>query len=410
MIYSKMLIEIILALLLGITAGTFTGIIPGIHINLVAAGLLALLSGAYFTGIAPIVLVVFVVAMAVTHTFIDFIPSIFLGAPEEDSFLAVLPGHQLLREGKGYEAVVMTLYGSLMALPIILIFSFVFIFFLDNVYDIIRVLLPYILIFVSLYLVFREQEWVLAGVVFVMAGFLGLFSFDLPVKNSLLPLLTGLFGTSALIVSLKTRIAIPKQKIKPLRKIKLKFKDSLISVFAAAVSAPLCSFLPGLGAGQAAVIGSELSGNLGRDRRSFLFLVGAINTIVMALSFVTIFAIGRTRTGAAVAVQEILGEITVGGLFVILGTIVVTGFFAFFLGLQLAKVFSARINKINYRKLSIFVLGLLLIINLVLSNWIGLIILFTASALGVFCILSRVRRIQLMGALLLPTIVFYLFG
>ncbi|MBU0666076.1 MAG: tripartite tricarboxylate transporter permease [Nanoarchaeota archaeon] len=405
-----MLIEIILALLLGITAGTFTGIIPGIHINLVAAGLLALLSGAYFTGIAPIVLVVFVVAMAVTHTFIDFIPSIFLGAPEEDSFLAVLPGHQLLREGKGYEAVVMTLYGSLMALPIILIFSFVFIFFLDNVYDIIRVLLPYILIFVSLYLVFREQEWVLAGVVFVMAGFLGLFSFDLPVKNSLLPLLTGLFGTSALIVSLKTRIAIPKQKIKPLRKIKLKFKDSLISVFAAAVSAPLCSFLPGLGAGQAAVIGSELSGNLGRDRRSFLFLVGAINTIVMALSFVTIFAIGRTRTGAAVAVQEILGEITVGGLFVILGTIVVTGFFAFFLGLQLAKVFSARINKINYRKLSIFVLGLLLIINLVLSNWIGLIILFTASALGVFCILSRVRRIQLMGALLLPTIVFYLFG
>ena len=276
-----MLIEIILALLLGITAGTITGLFPGIHINLVAAGLLALVSGAYFSGIAPMILVVFVVAMAVTHTFIDFIPSVFLGAPEEDSFLAVLPGHQLLRQGKGYEAVVLTLYGSLAALPIVLIFSLLFVYFLPMIFDFSRIFIPYVLVFVSLYLILKEEEITNALIVFAMAGFLGLLSFYLPVKEPLLPLLTGLFGTSALVVSLRARLEIPKQKIKPLKEIKIKKKSFLTSVFAAAISAPLCSFLPGLGAGQAAVIGSEISGNLGDDKKAFLFLVGAINTILI---------------------------------------------------------------------------------------------------------------------------------
>ncbi|MFH1289792.1 MAG: tripartite tricarboxylate transporter permease [Nanoarchaeota archaeon] len=404
-----MIIELILALLIGLIAGTLTGLFPGIHINLVAAGLLALLGGAYFSGIAPLVLVVFVVAMAVTHTFIDFIPSVFLGAPEEDSFLAVLPGHQLLREGKGYEAIVLTLYGGLMALPIIVAFTFIFIWFLPQIYYFSRILIPYVLILISLYFIFIEEEKVNAVVVFVMAGFLGLLSFGLPVQEPLLPLLTGLFGTSALVVSLKTRIQVPKQKISKLGKINLKKKLLVRSSLAAAVAAPFCSFLPGVGAGHAAIIGSGLLGDAGKNKKSFLFLVGAINTIVMALSFVTIFAIDRTRTGAAVAVKEILGEFARNDLIMIMAVVVVSGFLAFVVGVNLSKIFSKNISRIDYRKLSFFVLGILLIVNLILSNLYGFFVLVTASALGVFCILSRARRIQLMGALLVPTIIFYLF-
>src|SRR3989304_1437469 len=105
-----MIFELFIALLCGVIAGTFTGLFPGIHINLIAALLLSSLSALskYFS---PLQLIIFIVAMSITHTFIDFIPSIFLGAPEEDTFLSILPGHQLLREGKGYEAVILTLYG-----------------------------------------------------------------------------------------------------------------------------------------------------------------------------------------------------------------------------------------------------------------------------------------------------------
>ena len=88
--------EFVLALLLGIVVGTFTGLAPGIHINLVSAILLGSLSTIPFlNSFAKIYFVVFIVAMAITHSLLDFIPSIFLGAPDEDTALSVLPGHEL---------------------------------------------------------------------------------------------------------------------------------------------------------------------------------------------------------------------------------------------------------------------------------------------------------------------------
>ena len=208
-----MLIELSLALLLGLLAGTITGLIPGIHINLIAVFLLSL-SPILLQRLAPLTLAVFITSMAITHSFLDFIPSIFLGAPDEDSFLAVLPGHELLKLGRGHEAVILTLYGSLTALLIILIFTPIFIFILPVIQSTIIRILPFILIFASLYLILREEEFLISLTVFLLAGFLGLLTFNLPIKEPLLPLLTGLFGFSALIISLRTSTTnLPKQKI-----------------------------------------------------------------------------------------------------------------------------------------------------------------------------------------------------
>ena len=404
-----MLLEFIVALLVGIIAGTLTGLFPGIHINLVAAGLLSFIGLGWFSGVDAIVLAVFIVSMAITHTFLDFIPSVFLGAPEEDSFLTVLPGHKLLKKGRGYEGVVYTLYGSLAALPIFLVFFGVFILFLDEFFGLVEGLIPYVLIFVSLYLLFREEDWISGVVVFLLAGFLGLFAFNLPVKEPLLPLLSGLFGVSALIVSVRDKVSLPEQEIKKLREIRIDRKGLFKGVFGAGLTAPLSSFLPGMGSGHAAVIASELTDSGEGEPKNFLFLVGAINTIVMALSFVTVYSIGKTRTGAAVAVSEILGEISLENLGLIVFVVLFSGVISFFLGVLIARAFARNINKFSYSKLSVFIIGLLFIVNLVLSNFLGLVVLVTGSALGVFCITSKVRRINLMGALLIPTIVFYLF-
>src|SRR3989344_250997 len=143
-----MIFEVIIALIIGVAFGTFTGLMPGIHINLIAVFLVSSLASLSFVPL--IVLVVFVVSMAITHTFLDFIPSVFLGAPEEDTFLSVLPGHQMLREGRAHEAVVLTLYGSITAILIILVFFGVFILFLDEFFGLVEGLIPYVLIFVSL--------------------------------------------------------------------------------------------------------------------------------------------------------------------------------------------------------------------------------------------------------------------
>ena len=64
--------EILLAIFFGVNAGIITGLIPGIHVNLVAVILLSLSAAIIpFAGVAPVVL--FIIAMAVTHTFIDIL-------------------------------------------------------------------------------------------------------------------------------------------------------------------------------------------------------------------------------------------------------------------------------------------------------------------------------------------------
>ena len=98
-----MILELFLALLLGIFVGTIAGLLPGIHVNLISVFLLSILTF-FLNFVEPIVLIVFIVAMTISDTFVSFIPSIFLGAPDEDTTLSVLPGHELLLKGKGYEA------------------------------------------------------------------------------------------------------------------------------------------------------------------------------------------------------------------------------------------------------------------------------------------------------------------
>jgi len=128
----------------------------------------------------------------------------------------------------------------------------------------------------------------------------------------------------------------------------------------------------------------------------------------MSLSFVTAYSIKKTRTGSAAAVQEILGKINGWELVVILIAVVISGIISFFIGVKIARVFSRNINKMDYGRVSWGIISLLFVVNLVLSNWIGAIVLVTGSALGVFCILSGSRRINLMGCLLIPSIIYYL--
>jgi len=343
--------------------------------------------------------------MSITHTFLDFIPSIFLGAPEEDSFLSVLPGHQMLQEGRGHEAYVTTIYGSLIALIIILLFTPLYLTFLPSIFELVRTTIPFILIFISLYLIFREENFTLSIMVFILAGFLGLLTLNLPVKEPLMPLLSGLFGLSALSISLKTKSKIPKQEIKSLREIRMPRKDFLKSTAAVLISAPFCAFLPGIGSGHAATIGSEA---ISQNKKGFLFLVGATNTIIMGLSFITLYAIGRVRSGSAATINEILQTMTSQNLITILITIAIAGVIAATIGVFISKIFAKYVSKINYSLLTTITILAIITINIIFSNLLGIFILIISTSLGIFAISSKSRRINLMGALIIPAIIYYL--
>jgi putative membrane protein len=399
-----MLIEILTFLFLGILFGIITGLTPGIHTNLVGIFIVTL-SVASLSFLNPIYLIVLIVSMNITHTFVDFIPSVFLGCPDTDTELSILPGHKMLKKGLGYEAIVLTCYGSLTAIIILGIISYPSILIIPKIYETIKTFIPYILILISLFLIATEKNKFTSFFIYLFTGVLGWSVLNLSNLNQpLLPLLTGLFGSSSLIMSIKNKTHIPEQKItKP--KIKL-----IRPILGALIASPLCSFFPGLGSGQAAVIGTAISRKKKQEnqQKDFLVLIGATNTLVMGFSFITLYTISKTRTGAAVAINNILGQISPNIIVLILSTAIITGIISFFLTKLLAKTFSQKITKINYTILTSVTLGILILITFLVSGFLGILILIISTFTGIYCIGLNIRRTSMMGCLLIPTILFYL--
>jgi len=133
-----------------------------------------------------------------------------------------------------------------------------FILFLESIFNLGKAVIPFILIFVSFYLILRERDPLLSLITFTLAGFLGYSSFNLPIEEPLLPLLTGLFGLSALIISLQSHTPLIKQEITPIKSILPTKKEFIRATSASILAGPLSSFLPGIGSGHAALIGAEI--------------------------------------------------------------------------------------------------------------------------------------------------------
>ena len=399
-----MLLEIFIALLIGILAGTITGLFPGIHINLVA--LMLFIYSSWLLGFtSPIILAVFIVAMSITHVFLDFIPSIFLGAPEEATALSVLPGHSLLMEGRGYEAVRLTALGGFVGLVLLILLTPLFIWLLPSTYGHIDRYMPYVLVLASSFLIIKEGRGMklMAMMIFLLSGLLGVFTLDFHmIKEPLFPLLTGLFGTSMMLMSIRSKAKIPKQttKVRPLEKGSL-LKSSLSGI----ISAPLCAFLPGLGASQAAVLGSSV---FKEDRRSFLVLLGIIGTLVSGLNFVALYAINKPRSGTAVIVGKLI-SLDMNSLLVLVAAMLVSGSIALLLSLFFAKMFAVKMPSMDYRKMNMLVIALLFVLSIVVSGPYSLLVLIAATSLGILCIELGVKKMHLMGCLILPVIFYLIF-
>ena len=400
-----MFLEVAIALLLGIGTGIITGITPGLHVNLVSVIVLSL-SGVllYFT--SPIVLGVYIIALAITHTFLDALPSIYLGAPDEAQALNVLPGHRLLLKGEGHNAIVYTTLGALGSLLLGIILFPVFIWSMKRVAPLVQGIMGYLLAGIIIFMISREKGKRLKSLVaFLLAGALGLLVLTaLPnLRQPLFPLLSGLFGFSILLTSLMQKSSIPVQKIKaPLT---ISNKNITKSVSTASGMGFIAAFLPGFGSSQAAILGTNIVGDIGDE--GFLALVGGINTANMLISIGTAYALDKARNGAIVVVKELIGSIGFQEMLVFLGAALVAGGIATILTLLLSKVFAKHITRVNYQYLIGSIIGFIVLLTFMFDGFIGLTILATATAIGLLTSFWGVGKNHLMGCLILPVILFF---
>lgn len=397
-----MLTELTIALLLGIIVGSFTGLAPGVHINLVSVILLSI-SPVLLLYSSALSLAAFVMSMSITHTFLDTIPSIYLGAPDESKALSALPGHRMLLKGKAYAAVYLTIVGSLGGL----ILSILFIPFLFKIftylYPLISDYVGHFLLIIVVIMILRDKLKLWALFLFLLSGTLGLVVFSMPNLNEpLFPLLSGLFGISTLILSFTEEARIPRQDVK---KPKIDKELAGKAIASSTFAGTLISFLPGLGPSQGAVVAQSMTKDLGDE--GFLILIGGIGTVGMMISLVTLFVLEKARNGSVIAISKLI-ELSFQQFLILLAVSLVVGIICFFLTLYVARKFSYLITKVNYKLIISFVMLFVTTLVFILSGWIGLLILVTSTAIGLIAPLTGVQRSHAMGCLILPVILYFL--
>lgn len=160
---------------LGIVLGVASGLAPGIHANTLAAALLAFGAGiAALLGEGAIAAAMF--AALITHSFLDNIPATFLGVPEAETALAVLPAHALCLEGRGEEAVRCSALGSALAMAFAVPLSLACVLVLPPLQPALDWGIGIILVAVVGAMILSEDSPAWAFAVFAVSGALGLFA------------------------------------------------------------------------------------------------------------------------------------------------------------------------------------------------------------------------------------------
>jgi putative membrane protein len=399
------LIEILIAIILGILTGIISGLTPGIHINMISLLVLSLsVYVAEHFGVSYLTLGVYIIVVGVVHTFLDAIPSIFLGAPDENTILGVLPGHRYLLRGNGLMAVKLFTIGSFFGLIFGIMLFPVLYLITKYSYHSFEKYFALILIASCIFMIHRDQKKFWAIIIFVISAILGIIIFSINMKDPLFPLLSGLFGVSTLLISLNDNNTIPAQNNETYTK--LEYKKTFLSLIAGNISAFIVSTFPGLSSSIAAVMSVQFFKDLGD--KGFMILMGCIGTSGFILSLVALYTIDKARNGAVIVISKLLPNINLNIIVIFLIVALIAGAIATILSLWFGRLFSRIISVINYKILVIGIIAFVTILVIIMTSWIGLIVLITSTAIGLIPGVVKVQRTQSMACLIVPVILYLL--
>ncbi len=393
----------------GSLCGVITGLIPGLHTNTIAIILLAIASGSE----QNIYLCIFIVAAAIAHTFLDIIPSTFIGAPEEDTALTVLPAHKMVLQGRGYEAICISAAASSASVAFSFILLLPFRLLLGepvNFYNAIEKSMLWILVCISFIVIMTNRDILKAAFIFTLTGIFGIVALKLDTSflirsSPIFPALAGLFGASALLYT--------KQKILPEQKTDdIETKISKIDIGRGVAAGGMVAILPGVSAAIAATL--ALVTKREGDEESVVATLSATNTATNFFVLAMLFVMMKTRSGFAIAMKELV-ELKKWDGFIIpypynlfLIAVIVSSIISYYATLLIGKFVAKNISRISYSSLIKIAFGIMVAMVFLFTGLTGLIIFGIAAAIGIACLEMKVRRSVCMGFLLLPLIISYL--
>ena len=460
----SILLSVAASSIAGTGVGLCTGLVPGLHVNNVAAVVVASSAtvaaafcslGAFFGCSASALLVSsFLVAALIAHMFSESIVATYLGIPSGDN-VSLLPAHRLARMGMGKAAVHSSADGSLYGAALGLIILLPVCILLGppvDAYFSIRQVMGVVVAAMSVILIASEaigrsrpiRRLLLASSFFLLSGMLGFVVLDtnyfaccMPdfpwmhegfVRRSslLLPLFAGLFGVPTLLLSLGSSRTVEESEGGPHRRARhprpaLRLRELTLS----SIGGVLVGWIPGVTSGSSATMcasvfrDSATEGGTPEDAARFIRLYSAISSCGAVLSVGALFVIARARSGIMQAVVHFMGDSTLE----IYAFHSLTPMLAILLSMSLSaavchklicRMSTATMIRLQHVLCSdaAAMLSMAFVTSLVLllTGTRGVLLFLTAICLGLLPPVSGVRGIDLMGCLLVPICATFLLG
>ncbi len=393
-------VQLLAWILGGAMLGSVSGLIPGLHANnfaLLLAGFAPSIPGEpLFVGCAML-------AAGVVHTFLNAVPAMALGVPDAEMAVTALPGHRMVLEGSGYEAIRLSALGSILAVLLAVPLALPITWGVTAAYPTIRDNLGLLLAMVVVALIASEYTWRsrVGGVVsFLLAATLGLLTLDLspdaPLEagGMLAPLFAGLFGAPVLIDAIRGG-GVPPQYDEPIAMPRWLVGATAL---AGALAGAVVGYIPGISAAIAAVAVLVLVPGQSGDR-GYIVATSGVDTANTIFALFALVAIGQPRTGVMVAFENVNAPLE---LPILLGGVVLAGLFGFVLVIVVGDAYLEIVGTMEYWKISVAVLGLLCVLSYLFTGPVGIFVFVVAAAVGMVPIRFRARRVHLMGVLIGP--------
>ncbi len=410
--------ELVIACFIGILIGTTTGMVPGIHVN--TAGAILFASSTFLLSfLSPEFLCVLMVAMSIAHALIEFVPSMLLGVPEEGTATSILPGHRMVLQGRAKEVIRIVCVGGFGAILVTILMLPIFTILLPILHDISKPFTWMILLFASIYLTYSltstHRDFLWSLLLFALSGILGWTIFQSPVPSgvTLMCIFSGLFGISTILFSLNDNSTLPHQN--SFYDLNIDF-DKFKSIFAGGITGAILGFLPGFGPAQGTVIAQAASGTSDNDDDTvnFLLATSGLNISDCLFSLMAIYIIGNPRSGIAVYMSYLISQMGLNHLIIYIFASLLAVSVSLVLALRLGDSFSKLMGGVDYKKLSISVILLQIVILFIFIFYYGapvgymILALITSTAMGMLPHYLGIGKSHLMGVLIVPAIVIYM--
>lgn len=390
-----MIISAIAATILGILAGIIVGIVPGLHANTIAA---MLLLTNYDADVG-----VFLFSCLVASNIFDFLAACYLGVPEEGEVLARMPLHKLLLDKRSLAGMKIVAYTSVITYAVFLGIGIILKDVISVIYYAIKSYAWIILAGICLHLIIKEKNSRLALAFFAVSGLLGIITFNTGLNDPFLPMLTGLFGFGSLLFSAKTSERIPKQMSKVV--IDSDFFDLLKASLLGIVGSIIMALVPSMSPSQVGLLTEDFKGE--KSDEATIASMSSINIADLVLSLMALLTIGKGRSGVVEKIGEIL-TINNETYYLLLFTGFLSCIISSYLLLKFAIFVSQRTKLLQNKWVNYSVIIFVSLLTLFIDGPIGILILLAATMIGYLCDRSKVRKSQLLGCLVVPTIIFYL--